>query len=155
MPPERPLCVLAVDPGLEKCGLAVVDAHQGVLARGVVSTRLVAVVAGDWTEVHRPTVMVVGKGTGYRRLLSRLREIDVRLETVPEWETTRRARVRYFQENPPRGWRRLIPQSLQTPPVPIDDYAAVLIAEDYLSGRSAVPKTATQGTAPVRRKRSA
>jgi len=131
--PRTPFRVLAVDPGRDKCGLAVVDTRDGVLARGVIPTRVVAVVAGDWTVEHRPQVLIVGKGTGYRLLLSRLREIAVPLETVGERDTTRRARVRYFQENPPRGWRRLIPLGLQTPPVPVDDYAAVLIAEDYLA----------------------
>jgi hypothetical protein len=54
---------------------------------------------------------------------------------VPEAYTTLRARRRYFDEHPLRGWRRLFP-GLQTPPIPIDDYAAVLIAEDYLSSTS-------------------
>jgi hypothetical protein len=53
---------------------------------------------------------------------------------VPERDTTRRARERYFADHPPRGWRRLIPLSLQTPSVPIDDYAAWIIAEQFLAG---------------------
>ncbi|HKM17981.1 MAG TPA: pre-16S rRNA-processing nuclease YqgF, partial [Limnochordia bacterium] len=37
--------------------------------------------------------------------------------------------------HPPRGWRRLLPVSLQTPPVPIDDYVAVILAQRYLDGK--------------------
>jgi hypothetical protein len=51
---------------------------------------------------------------------------------VNEKHSSERARLRYFKETPPRGIWRLIPITLQVPPVPIDDYAAVIVAEDYL-----------------------
>ena len=127
--------VLAVDPGSAKCGLAVVDERSGVLARGVVPTETVAAVVNAWLKTHRPQLLVVGKGTSLKRVRRDLAELQLPLEVVGEEHTTMRARARYFEENPPRGWRRLIPLSLQTPPVPVDDYAAVLIAEDYLSAR--------------------
>jgi len=127
--------VLAVDPGSAKCGLAVVDERGGVLARGVVPTETVAAVVNAWYKAHRPQLLVVGKGTSLKRVRQELAELRLPLEVVREEHTTMRARARYFEENPPRGWRRLIPLSLQTPPVPVDDYAAVLIAEDYLSAR--------------------
>jgi hypothetical protein len=57
----------------------------------------------------------------------------VPLRAVDEHGTTLRARARYFTDHPPRGWRRLIPRSLQTPPEPYDDYVAVLLAEAALT----------------------
>jgi len=54
-------------------------------------------------------------------------------------ETTIRARARYFAANPPRGWRRIVPRGMLLPPRPIDDFAAVLIAERFLAGEPAVP----------------
>jgi RNase H-fold protein (predicted Holliday junction resolvase) len=125
--------VLAVDPGREKCGVAVVDRRDGVLARGVVPTSVIEEVVRPWVGAHRPSVLLLGKGTGLQQIRAAVRDLGVRVEVVPETNTTRRARARYFAEHPPRGWRRLIPLGLQTPPVPVDDYAAVLIAEDYLS----------------------
>jgi RNase H-fold protein (predicted Holliday junction resolvase) len=124
--------LLAVDPGRDKCGIAVVDERDGVLSRGVVPASVIGIVTRDWMAAHRPAVVVLGKGTGYREVRSALIGISVPLEVVAEAHTTRRARSRYFQEHPPRGWRRLIPAGLLLPPVPVDDYAAVLIAEDYL-----------------------
>jgi RNase H-fold protein (predicted Holliday junction resolvase) len=126
--------VLAVDPGRDKCGLAIVDARDGILARGVVPTAVVEAVARKWAEAHRPLVLVVGGGTAHRQIRSVLRELELPMEIFPEAHTTERARRRYFQEHPPRGWRRLIPRGLLVPPVPVDDYAAVLIAEGYLAG---------------------
>ncbi|CAN0394535.1 unnamed protein product, partial [Phaeothamnion confervicola] len=42
------------------------------------------------------------------------------------------ARQRYYVENPPKGLWRLVPMGLQVPSVPVDDFAAVVMAEDYL-----------------------
>ncbi|MCC2668672.1 MAG: hypothetical protein K0Q72_1143 [Armatimonadetes bacterium] len=131
--------VLAVDPGREKCGLAVVDSERGILARGVVPTSTVAAVVREWNKAHRPELLVVGDGTAGKRVGAALSEIRLPLEVFPEVNTTLRARTRYFQEHPRRGWRRLVPTTLQTPPIPVDDYAAVLIAEDYLAAQSALP----------------
>ena len=129
------LRVLSVDPGREKCGLAVVDVRDGVLARGVVPTRVVGAVVTDWASAHHPTFLVVGGGTALGSVRSALmdEDLDLPLKIFPEARTTERAKVRYFEENPPRGWRRLVPRGLLSPPVPVDDYAAVLIAEGFLS----------------------
>jgi len=128
--------VLAVDPGREKCGVAVVDERDGILARGVIPTGVVATIARDWARAHRPTLVIIGNGTSSRVVRGSLSEIELPVQVVPETNTTWRARGRYFEENPPRGWRRLIPRGLQTPPVPVDDYAAILIAEDYLGAEA-------------------
>lgn len=125
--------VFAIDPGSDKCGLAVVDRNGTIVARGVVPTTVIDKIARDWTRTHRPAVLVVGSGTAGRKVRAALQEIGVPLESFPESNTTLRARDRYFADHPPRGWRRLIPRGLQSPPIPVDDYAAVLIAEDYLA----------------------
>jgi hypothetical protein len=113
--------------------VAVVDARDGILARGVVPTTVVGDVAEDWAAAHRPLAIVVGSGTAVREVRASLKGINLPLELFPEAHTTRRAVRRYFEEHPRRGWRRLIPVTLQTPPIPVDDYAAILIAEDYLA----------------------
>ncbi len=59
-------------------------------------------------------------------------DLGVPVEVVDEKYSTLRARERYFRENPPRGLRRFIPISLQTPREPYDDCAAVILAEQFL-----------------------
>lgn len=130
---SKPWRVLAVDPGRQKCGLALVDADQGILARGIVASDVLALVVRRWISDHRPRMLVIGNGTAMGLVRASLGEIGLPLEICPEEHTTLRARRRYFEENPPRGWRRLLPRGLLVPPVPVDDYAAVLIAEDYLN----------------------
>jgi RNase H-fold protein (predicted Holliday junction resolvase) len=126
--------VLAIDPGHEKCGLAVLDAEAGLLERRVVSRRELPAVVRDWCGRYQPDFLLLGSGTGSRDLLEPLSALSMPLRRVPERETTRGARQRYFLDHPPRGWRRLIPRSLQVPAVPIDDYAAWIIAEQFLAG---------------------
>ena len=51
---------------------------------------------------------------------------------MDEYRTTEEARREYWKVHPPTGWRRLLPLTLQVPPVPVDDFAAVLLAQRYL-----------------------
>ena len=126
--------VLAVDPGREKCGVAVCD-PEGIITRRVVSTAEVSRVVGTWAAEHGVDVVLVGNRTGGKRVLEIIRALPVAVCLAEEAETTLAARRRYFQDHPPRGWRRLLPLSLQVPPEPYDDYAAAVIGERYLHAR--------------------
>jgi hypothetical protein len=126
-----PPVLLAIDPGREKNGLVVVRAGT-VLARAVVTPDELAGCVRTWRDLYQPAHLLIGGGTGHRAALARLAAAGLVAEVVPEAHTTLRARARYFRDHPPTGWRRLIPRGLLTPPVPIDDYAALLIAEAFL-----------------------
>lgn len=143
--------VLAIDPGRRKCGLAVVDREAGLLERRVLSAAELPQVAREWCGRYHPDLLLLGAGTGSRALLNPLAEFTVPLRRVPERETTRQARGRYFAEHPPRGWRRLLPLSLQTPPVPVDDYAAWIIAEQFLTAQP-VDEPSSEGANETSRK---
>ena len=139
-----PETLLAIDPGRAKCGLAVVSGpiKEGAedappprcLERAVVPTerlvRAVADVLGRRPEVCR---MLIGDGTNsatLRRALAAAFPL-IPLLVVDEFNTSARARQRFVRENPAPGWRRLLPAGLRSPEVPFDDYAAILLAEDY------------------------
>lgn len=85
-------------------------------------------------ERHKPDIIVMGDGTWSKRVLPGVTRAagNIPVALVNEKHSSERARLRYFKETPPRGIWRLIPVTLQVPPVPIDDYAAVIVAEDYL-----------------------
>ncbi len=128
--------LLAVDPGREKCGLAVVDRQQGVLAHAIAPTAQLADMAGEWISRYGCRTIVIGDrtaGAGAVQVLERLlseRKID-RLESVDEHNSSLEARARYWQDHPPAGWRRFVPEGLRVPPCAIDDYAAIILAERY------------------------
>jgi RNase H-fold protein (predicted Holliday junction resolvase) len=126
------MTVLGLDPGTRKCGYAVVAAGMPPLAMGIVpiedlGPRLRAIVAS--TPV---ALAAIGRGTNAAAVAAAVRELGLPFELVDERETTLQARARFFADHPPRGWKRLIPAGMLLPDRPIDDYAAVLIAERFL-----------------------
>jgi RNase H-fold protein (predicted Holliday junction resolvase) len=125
--------VLGIDPGTRKCGLAVVapgeaPVHLEIVPLGELAARLAAVIAA-----YPIAVAAVGRGTNAGPVIRAARELGLVVAQVDERETTLLARARYFRDHPPRGWRRLIPRGMLLPERPIDDYAALLIAERYLA----------------------
>jgi RNase H-fold protein (predicted Holliday junction resolvase) len=77
--------------------------------------------------------IALGSGTNAEPIRAALATFGVPVALVDERETTLRARSRYFAAYPPTGWRRFVPQGMLLPPRPIDDFAAVLIAERFLA----------------------
>ena len=127
--------ILAIDPGSDKCGLAVVSAQKGVLYQAVVA---IDDLAGFILPVVREkgvSKLVLGDRTGTSALIRRLRNagIDLEIVLVDEHYSTEEGRKRFFQENPPLDWRRFLPHSLLFPNRPFDDYVAIVLAERYLS----------------------
>ena len=130
--------IAAVDPGRDKCGLAVLDSEAGVLWHGVVPTGGLPGAVEAQLAAHSCRVVVVGNQTysaAIKRSLQPLLEtgrIDEMAE-VDERGSTEEARSRYWLMNPPTGWRRLLPAGLRVPPCAVDDYAAIILGERYFS----------------------
>lgn len=133
--------VLGVDPGSAKAGYAIVAEDGSVVRAGIAAVDALPETLAALIADHPVDCLAIGKGTRSGAVTAALKRLGVPMVLVDEFETTRRARALYFEEHPPRGWRRLIPVGMQLPPRPIDDYAAVLIARNYLTrvrqGRSA------------------
>ena len=123
--------VLGIDPGRLKTGVAVIDASGQILWR--------AIIAPDTLEARLPALLLqwqiariaLGNSTASeqaRAQIERARPASVELGIVDETGSTLEARAIYWAENPRSGWRKWVPLSLQEPPEPIDDYAAVIVA---------------------------
>ncbi|HET7265066.1 MAG TPA: pre-16S rRNA-processing nuclease YqgF [bacterium] len=131
------MTVLGIDPGRDKCGLAVCEPGK-VLARAIVPPSDVPRRVLAWAAERGIDAIVVGGGTGSRQVIAALAGLAAsgRLPDIAseeERDSTLTARRRYFEDHPPRGWRRFVPRSFQVPAEPYDDYAAVVIAERYLA----------------------
>lgn len=131
------MTVLGLDPGTRKCGFAVVERggtrapELGIVPIEALTERLRELL------VKRPIdVAAVGRGTNVTPIADAARGLGLRVELVDEYETTLLARGRFFVDHPPRGWRRLVPRGMLLPDRPIDDYAALLIAERFLASLS-------------------
>jgi len=140
----------AIDPGRSKCGLVISDDQADlILFAAVLSPDQALAQLRGWQEQHSPLVAVLlGNGTGsgpWRQWLAPIAP----LIGVPEAGTTLAARQRYWQLEPARGWRRLLPQGLRQPPRDWDDVVAQLLLERHL-GRCLTRQLA-QGQSPTSR----
>jgi len=127
------MTVLGLDPGTRKCGFAVVTALDapplslGIVPIETLAERLAEVLAATPVELA-----AIGRGTNAAVVADVARALGLAVELVDERETSLLARARFFRDHPPRGWRRMVPRGMLLPDRPIDDYAALLIAERFL-----------------------
>ncbi len=130
--------VLAIDPGSAKCGLAVVrrdrEGRLELVLRKVVPTEQLTEVVAETAAVAPYSLVIMGSGTRSKELSATLKEARPQdpILMVDEKETTMEARERYWEFNPRRGWRRLFPSTMLTPPDPVDDFVALILAERVL-----------------------
>jgi RNase H-fold protein (predicted Holliday junction resolvase) len=128
--------ILSIDPGKDKCGLAILDMDGNVLERNILERGDLSTHVPLYVARYGVSTMVIGRssfGKEVEKELSRL-ELRTNIIFVSEKYSTLEARKRYWKENRPKGFWRLVPTSLRVPPVPIDDYAAVVIGERFLAG---------------------
>ncbi len=130
--------ILGIDPGRVKAGIAVIDGRGDLVYRAIAPAAelrsFFEAVLGGW-KIAR---IALGDSTASAPTLALLeailveRNLDLRVEIIDERDSTLQARALYFGTYAPRGWRRLVPLSLQNPPEPFDDFAAAILARRAL-----------------------
>mgnify|MGYP000922839384 FL=1 len=125
--------ILAIDPGREKTGIAILK-NSDVLEHKIINSEELVQIIKFLLEKYIIKTIVMGNGTSSKKKYDLLKQefIDRDIVLINEYRTTDEARKLYFQENPPKGWKKLIPLGMQVPPVPVDDYAAIVIGRKYL-----------------------
>lgn len=134
-----PKTILAIDPGASKCGLAVVRRDEtgkvSMLWRAIRPTADVLRAIEEARQQAPFELIVVGSGTRSRAVIEQIRESQPgeSLMTADERYTTQRARERYWQVRGRKWYQRLLPATMFVPPEPIDDFAALVLAERVLA----------------------
>ena len=129
--------VVALDPGRSKCGLLLADTATNTVLQGrVIPSTEVLEQLRAWMEEAQGTSaqideLVIGDGTSSTIWQQQLPS-SLKVRVVDETRTTLRARERYWQLWPSRGWKRLLPAGLRIPSGDLDAIAALVILEDYL-----------------------
>lgn len=105
-----------------------------ILARVICEVEDLPLILSQYCLEYSPEVLVVGNGTNSKSIQKLVRTAlpALPLLIVDERDTSLRAREKYWEVTPKRGWRRLLPSSLLDPGKPIDDFAAVVLAERAL-----------------------
>jgi hypothetical protein len=124
---------LGLDPGHLKCGLAALDAERRLVFHRVVPADQLDAALADIVAGFNVVWAVVGDGTRSAQVTAVVARHVARsvVYVRDETGTTLLGRERYWREHPPRGLWRLVPTTLRLPPVPIDDWVAVILAERF------------------------
>ena len=125
---------LGIDPGRSKTGLALVDGVGKIIKLHIAESQNIDNEIVEFIKNSCPVQIVLGNGTNSRDIYEVVQKVlpDVLVTVVEEAHSTEEARTLYWQENPPKGLKKLIPLGLLVPPVPLDAYAAVILVRRFL-----------------------
>jgi RNase H-fold protein (predicted Holliday junction resolvase) len=135
---------VGIDPGLVKCGYAVVTTNGQRLALEIVPTKDLAERFSVDASHGSIDMVCVGNATRSQAVVTVLqsRWPSLPITLVDERNTSLEARRRFYEDHPPRGIMRFIPRGLLVPKEPLDGYAALLIVERY---RESLARQASTG----------
>lgn len=130
--------ILAIDPGNDKTGIALLSQEGLLVARAIIQT-----VSFD-QEVSNVLAMcpgvesiVCGNGTNHRRLYPQVQALaksrNLPCYLADESHTTEEAKKLYWVLHPPKGLKRLLPKGMLVPPEPVDDITAYVIGKRWLA----------------------
>jgi RNase H-fold protein (predicted Holliday junction resolvase) len=125
---------LGIDPGRSKTGLALVDGAGKIVKLHIAESQNIDNEIVEFIKNSCPVHIVLGNGTNSRNIGESVKRVlpDVMVAVVEEAHSTEEARALYWQENPPKGLKKLIPLGMLVPPVPLDAYAAVILVRRFL-----------------------
>lgn len=126
--------ILGIDPGRSKTGLALTEADGKILNLHIAATAAIAEELRAFVGEEPLAMIIMGNGTNSKTIAKVVQQLYplTKLHLVGEAHSTEDARTLYWQENPPKGWRRLVPLGLQVPQIPLDAYAAVIQVRRWL-----------------------
>ena len=125
---------LGIDPGRSKTGLALVDGKGKIIALHIADSQNINNEIFEFTKENCPAQIVLGNGTNSRNICEAVQKVlpNIAVAIVEEAHSTEEARALYWEENPPHGWKKLVPLGMLVPPIPLDAYAAVILVRRFL-----------------------
>ena len=131
--------LMAIDPGRDKCGLVVMDKIGEMHYQKVIATNTLRTAIIDIINNFEVQIIILGNGTtskiAEKTILEALENNNqsIPIKIVNESHTTEEARKLYWEKNPPHGWHRLLPTSMQVPPEPVDAIVAEILVRRFLT----------------------
>ncbi|MBQ7453865.1 MAG: pre-16S rRNA-processing nuclease YqgF [Selenomonadaceae bacterium] len=124
---------MGIDPGRDKCGVAVLSKAGEIKFQRVVPTDELDTVIKNLSAQLKIESVILGDGTTHKSAAQKILDAGLKFQLVNEKHTTEEARREYWIKNPPRGWRRLLPTSMQVPPEPVDAIVAEILVRRFLT----------------------
>ena len=105
------LKLISIDPGKCKCGLVLVDLNKKKVDQAIVlNTEFLPKYVKSLNSLENISKVIIGNGTTSKQNLEKLKFINKDLIVVEEKNTTLRAKKRYFELFPIRGFKMFLPK---------------------------------------------
>ena len=126
--------VIAIDPGISKCGLITADLKEKKVYEAVVikSNLLLEYVRNKYQKENN-IQFLIGNGTSSKNHIKDLNDLLPNLLIAEEKNSTFRAKQRYFEIFPLRGIKCFVPREIFILNKNLDALAALIIIEDYFN----------------------
>lgn len=132
--------VLAIDPGRNKSGLAVLDFNSKVLYKDIIISEKIRSYLLELFNIYNIKKILIGNGTYSEELIADIKKVaELPIELVDEAYTTVEAEERYRREKDV-FWQKILFFISWKSNKALDDYVAVILGERYLK-KGQVDKT--------------
>ena len=124
--------IITIDPGISKCGIIVADLKEKKVYEALVinSNFLLKYLKRKYQE-DNSIQFLIGNGTSSEIYIKGLNKILPNLIIVEEKNSTFRAKQRYFEIFPLKGWQCFLPREIFILNKNLDALAALIIMEGY------------------------
>ena len=124
--------VIAIDPGISKCGLILADVEEKKVYEAVViNSHLLLKYAKKKYQNEKKLKFLIGNGTSSKNYIKDLTQIVPDVIIAEEKNSTYRAKQRYFEIFPLIGLKSFLPREIFILNKNLDALAALIIMEDY------------------------
>ena len=124
--------VISIDPGKSKCGLVLAEiSEKKVYEAVIIKSELLEGYVRNLNAVENISKIIIGNGTTSREITKKMDFFKKEIIIFEEKNTTYRAKERYFELFPIKGFQYLIPREFFILNKNLDAISALIILEDY------------------------
>ena len=124
--------VLSIDPGRRKCGLVLAEINKKKVYEAIIlKSEAIEDYVRNLITVEDISKIIIGNGTSSREIRAKMGFFKKEIIPFEEKNTTYRAKARYFEFFPIRGFKFLIPREVFILNKNLDAISALIILEDY------------------------
>ena len=124
--------LISIDPGKFKCGLVFAELSEKKVYKAIIlESELIKEYIRNLNKVEDISKIIIGNGTTSGFIREKLDFFKKEIITFEEKNTTYRAKARYFEFFPIKGFRFLLPREVFILNKNLDAISALIILEDY------------------------
>ena len=128
--------LIAIDPGKFKCGLVLAEINEKkVYSAIIIKSELIEDYVRNLSSLEDISKIIIGNGTTSSEIVEKLDFFKKEIITYEEKNTTYRAKSRYFELFPIRGFQFLIPREVFIFNKNLDAISALIILEDFCNAK--------------------